>query len=172
MRVEEEVSEAVATELCDVLVAAGVRFWVAGGWGVDALVGRRTRPHRDLDLLIDADQEAATLSVLTQLGYVINTDWRPVRVELGRPGGGYVDVHPVVFDLAGNGIQAGLGDTVYRYRADVFTTGRIGGRAIGCVGVSKQLEAHQGYPARPQDRHDLALLHALLAGMASKSLRI
>lgn len=168
MRVEEEVSEAVAGELCDILVAANIRFWVAGGWGVDALVGRRTRRHRDLDLLVDADHEAPTLTVLNQLGYLIETDWRPVRVELGRPGGGYVDVHPVVFDLAGNGVQAGLGNTVYRYPTNVFTTGRIGGRAIGCVTVGKQLEAHQGYPARPQDRHDVALLHSLLAALAIK----
>lgn len=32
---------------------ADCRAWVAGGWGVDALVGGQTRPHRDLDLAID-----------------------------------------------------------------------------------------------------------------------
>ncbi|WP_369334184.1 nucleotidyltransferase domain-containing protein [Amycolatopsis camponoti] len=26
------------------------RVWLAGGWGIDALLGRRTREHRDLDL--------------------------------------------------------------------------------------------------------------------------
>jgi hypothetical protein len=31
--------------------AAGFdRVWIAGGWGVDALVGRQTRIHSDLDL--------------------------------------------------------------------------------------------------------------------------
>ena len=30
--------------------AVGCRFWLEGGWGVDALVGRQTRPHRDVDI--------------------------------------------------------------------------------------------------------------------------
>jgi hypothetical protein len=40
-------------EVVDVLERldrAGVPVWLDGGWGVDALVGRQTRPHRDLDL--------------------------------------------------------------------------------------------------------------------------
>jgi lincosamide nucleotidyltransferase A/C/D/E len=162
----DEVTEAVAAALCDALDAAQVRFWVGGGWGVDALTGRQTRAHRDLDLLVHADDEAVTLDVLGRRGYVIETDWRPVRVELGRPGGGYVDIHPVTFDRHGNGIQAGLGDMVYRYAASVFTTGRIAAQEVGCISVSRQIEAHQGYPHRPQDRHDLALLVALLTTKA------
>lgn len=34
------------------LDAAGVPTWLDGGWGIDALVGRQTRPHSDLDLVI------------------------------------------------------------------------------------------------------------------------
>jgi polyisoprenoid-binding protein YceI len=41
----------------DALHRVGCRFWVEGGWGVDALVGRQTRPHRDLDIDIDADRQ-------------------------------------------------------------------------------------------------------------------
>jgi lincosamide nucleotidyltransferase A/C/D/E len=33
------------------LANAGCAVWV-GGWGVDALVGRQTRLHRDLDLAL------------------------------------------------------------------------------------------------------------------------
>lgn len=32
----------------------------------------------------------------------------PVRVELARPGMGWVDLHPVVFDATGHGRQADL----------------------------------------------------------------
>jgi lincosamide nucleotidyltransferase A/C/D/E len=60
-----------------------------GGWGVDALVGRQTRPHRDVD--IDAAYQAPVLLALYERGYRIETDWRPNRVEpyftLGRLGG-------------------------------------------------------------------------------------
>ena len=30
----------------------GSPWWVAGGWAIDLLVGRQTRPHGDLDILI------------------------------------------------------------------------------------------------------------------------
>ncbi|MGZ4382041.1 MAG: nucleotidyltransferase domain-containing protein, partial [Gaiellaceae bacterium] len=42
-----------ATDVLEVLAAlgeAGVRASLEGGWGVDALVGRQTREHEDLDL--------------------------------------------------------------------------------------------------------------------------
>lgn len=67
------------------LEAANCRYWIAGGWGVDALVGKQTREHRDLDLAIDATCEASALMTLDALGYEIETDWRPVRVELAAP---------------------------------------------------------------------------------------
>jgi lincosamide nucleotidyltransferase A/C/D/E len=31
----------------------GVKLWLMGGWGVDALLGRQTRDHNDLDVLIE-----------------------------------------------------------------------------------------------------------------------
>jgi lincosamide nucleotidyltransferase A/C/D/E len=37
------------------LESAGVVFWLDGGRGVDALLGRQTRPHGDLDLALDRD---------------------------------------------------------------------------------------------------------------------
>jgi lincosamide nucleotidyltransferase A/C/D/E len=30
----------------------GIEMWVDGGWGVDALLGEQTRPHKDLDIAI------------------------------------------------------------------------------------------------------------------------
>ena len=39
-------------EILDRLRSHGVTASVDGGWGVDALVGRQTRPHEDLDLVV------------------------------------------------------------------------------------------------------------------------
>lgn len=157
----EETSVAQVVLVCAGLADAGVRFWVVGGWGVDALAGRQTRPHRDLDLLVDADDEAAALEVLGDLGYAVETDWRPIRAELARAGSGWVDVHPVVFDADGNGVQAGPEGSEYRYAAEIFTRGRIGGIVVGCVTAAAQRTAHEGYAPRPQDEHDLAVLDGL-----------
>jgi lincosamide nucleotidyltransferase A/C/D/E len=148
----------------DRLSAAGCRVWVGGGWGVDALVGTQTRPHRDLDLALSADDEERALAALAELGYVIETDWRPVRLECAAAGGRWVDLHPVVFDESGNGVQADVDGGIFRYPAACFVTGTIGGRRVGCLSAEQQVIFHSGYPPRDIDRADLALLERLVGG--------
>jgi lincosamide nucleotidyltransferase A/C/D/E len=145
----------------DALEAIPCRFWVGGGWGVDALVGRQTRLHRDLDLALDADREAEVLAALEALGYVVETDWRPVRVEMAASGERWVDLHPVVLGSDDDGVQAGLDGVVFSYPASARVTGHLGGREVACLSVAKQLEFHSGYEPRPADLHDLALLQDL-----------
>ena len=137
---------------------AGCRFWVAGGWGVDALVGRKTRPHRDLDLAVDAEHEVAALGALGRLGYTVETDWRPVRVELVASGRGWVDLHPVAFDRSGHGRQADLSGGSFHYPPEAFTGGMIGTDVVPCISREQQVGFHRGYEPRAVDLHDLRLL--------------
>ena len=44
--------------LVEVLQRKQIAYWIAGGWGIDALVRRITREHHDLDLHIDVDRIA------------------------------------------------------------------------------------------------------------------
>jgi lincosamide nucleotidyltransferase A/C/D/E len=148
-------------EVLSYLERAECRVWVAGGWGVDALVGRQTRVHRDLDLAIDADTEADALTELTGLGYAIETDWRPTRVELAATGSRWVDLHPVRFDTRGFGRQANIAGRQFEYPSGCFVTGRIGGRVVGCLSAELQLHFRAGYELRPVDRHDLTVLARL-----------
>ena len=57
-------------------------------------MGHQTRAHRDLDIDLDARCEESALAVLAEMGYTVETDWRPNRVELNAPGRGRVDLHP------------------------------------------------------------------------------
>ena len=145
----------------DALTAAGCPAWLAGGWGVDALAGRQTRAHRDLDLLVETGRLDAAVAALARLGYAVETDWLPVRVEVAAAGNRWVDLHPVAFDAGGNGVQAGPDGTTFEYPAACFVTGRIGEREVGCLSLDRQLEAHDGYQLREVDRHDLAVLRGL-----------
>jgi lincosamide nucleotidyltransferase A/C/D/E len=52
-----------------VLRGVGVDVWVGDGWGVDALVGRETRPHRDLDPMHPAEQEPTMVAADRPFGY-------------------------------------------------------------------------------------------------------
>ena len=139
---------------------AEVGYWVLGGWGVDALVGGQTRLHRDLDLAIDEDDWDLSIGVVAALGYVVETDWWPVRVELAAPEG-WVDLHPVRFDSSGNGLQAGLDGATFEYPKEHLTAGLLGGRVVPCVSAAWQVRAHSGYDPRPHDLHDLEILAEL-----------
>jgi lincosamide nucleotidyltransferase A/C/D/E len=151
-------------EVLSALERVSCRAWVAGGWGVDALVGEQTREHRDLDLAIDCECEAAALAALARLGYAIETEWRPVRVELAAPGSRWVDLHPVRFDAHGDGRQAGLDGGHFEYPRGSFMSGVIDGHEVGCLSAELQRRFHTGYELRDVDRHDLALLDRLAAG--------
>jgi lincosamide nucleotidyltransferase A/C/D/E len=154
-------------EVCRVLDAVsstGCRYWLQGGWGVDALVARQTREHRDLDVDFDADYEAAVIGALGELGYVIETDWRPTRVELAAPGRGWVDLHPLTIAADGSATQAALGGRVYKYAAAYFTEGCLGDRVVPCISASAQMKFREGYEHRPADTHDLAVLRDLAPG--------
>ncbi len=144
----------------DALREADVATWLAGGWGVDALVSSQTREHRDLDILIEYDALERCLTALKALGYAIETDWLPVRIEVGSESG-WVDVHPMVLREDGTGVQAGPDGTSYEYPPQAFTRGVIAGREVTCLNRDFQIKFHEGYEPRPQDLHDLELLREL-----------
>lgn len=84
----------------DALDDAGIRAGGGGGWGVDALLGRETRRHRDLDLGIPTETVTAAVDVLAPLGYVVTLDQRPTRLVL-HSARGLVDLHPITWDDPG-----------------------------------------------------------------------
>lgn len=136
-------------------------YVITGGWAVDALVGRRTRGHGDLDVIVEAGHCEALVAWLGERGYAVTTDWLPIRIELRRGQCG-VDVHPMEVGPDGDGIQAGFGSRVFEHRAASRTRGRIGGREAVVADAATLLDLHQGYEPRPQDLHDIALLRTLL----------
>ncbi len=143
--------------LVDWLVQRAVVYQINGGWAGDALVGRQTRPHRDVDLFVDADRVDELIGWLEQRGYAILTDDPPSRVELTAERG-IVDVHPMTLDANGDGTQTGYGNDVYLHRADQRGRGHIAGRPVVVANAERLRELRQGYPPRPVDLHDLARL--------------
>ncbi|MFG1644468.1 nucleotidyltransferase domain-containing protein [Amycolatopsis sp. NPDC049252] len=135
---------------------APAEVWVAGGWGVDALLGRQTRDHRDLDLAHRRDQEPAVLTALGALGYRETLDLRPVRFVLSD-GRTELDLHPLVFAGDGSAVQAAPGGT-FPYPAECFVTGRIDGVEVPCVSVAQQVFFHQGYEPTERDLADMRAL--------------
>jgi lincosamide nucleotidyltransferase A/C/D/E len=149
------------------LSGLGCRFWLEGGWGVDALIGHQTRAHRDVDI-DDACAEAA-LRVLGDLGYVIESDWRPNRVELVAPERGWVDLHPLLMDQDGSARQAALGGDYHTFPPSFFTFGSVHGTRVPCASIEAQRLFRTGYEPRDVDVHDLAQLAGLSTSPAAGS---
>lgn len=97
-------------ELFDAFAREGFRTWASGGWAVDALVGRETRPHRDLDIAVDAAQLSDLMQFLSGQTFEVSVDWLPVRAEMTAADGRRLDLHPIVFVTDGSGRQEELGD--------------------------------------------------------------
>jgi lincosamide nucleotidyltransferase A/C/D/E len=139
-----------------------IGVWLDGGWGIDALVGRETRPHEDLDLVMSRDDLSRARAVLADLGFEHDPSVEPglpARLVLIASDGRRVDVHPVVFDDRGDGWQP-LGDGAWGvYPAGGLRgTGEVAGRSVRCLTPELQLRHHLGYPPDDHDRHDLGLL--------------
>lgn len=138
---------------------AGLSVWIGGGWGIDALLGQQTRPHRDLDLMHVADEEPELTALLAALGYVETVDWRPVRFVMAHPDRLEIDLHPLVFKEDGSAEQSSLEPgKPFRYPASCFTTGAIEGVAVPCLSAEQQVHFHQGYEPSERDLHDMARL--------------
>jgi lincosamide nucleotidyltransferase A/C/D/E len=142
-----------------VLRMAGVDVWIGGGWGIDALVGRQTRPHRDLDLMHRDSQEPMVIAALAGAGFVETLDWRPVRFVVTHPTGSEIDLHPLAFAPDGSAVQSSLvPDRPFVYPAHCFVTGTIEGTTVACLSAEQQVYFHQGYQPADHDRDDMAHL--------------
>ncbi|MFI9393642.1 nucleotidyltransferase domain-containing protein [Streptomyces bauhiniae] len=142
---------------------AGADVWIGGGWGIDALVGERTRDHRDLDLMHRADQEPAVLAALGEAGFTVTLDQRPVRFVMAAPDGREIDLHPLVFAGDGSAEQASPDPgRPFAYPSACFVTGTIGGKPVPCLSAGQQVYFHQGYEPSERDRHDMAQLRRVL----------
>ena len=162
-------------DVLDILRQVRVPVWVAGGWGVDALAGKQTRPHFDLDLVVAAADLGRAQAALQRRGFVVAYDEvvlgarMPDSVGLRDGEGRTVDLHPMHFEepapAGGLSLRGGV-LTLRERRGDgerdsPFTTGRIGGSEVPCLTAAVQLAFHAGYELRDSDEHDLAVLAEL-----------
>ena len=143
----------------DRLEDLGIESWIEGGWDLDALLERQTRPDEDLDLVVRVADVPRLLDALAEHGF------RHVRGELDSnlvlrdEQGREVDVHAIRFDDHGNGIFRQLTGEDAVYAAEGFNgTGAIDGRDVRCMSVSIQLRHHRGFDLSHVQLGDMSAL--------------
>jgi lincosamide nucleotidyltransferase A/C/D/E len=146
-------------EIIRLLTDEGIDVWLDGGWGIDALVGRQTREHEDLDVVVALDRAKEIKQVLGRRGFVVTEDELPTRFVLQDGHACQVDCHTVTFDSEGGGIQTLQDGSSYRYPPQGFEgAGSIHGQQVRCLTPEVQAECHYGYEPDENDRHDMKLL--------------
>ncbi len=146
-------------EVLDALKVSAMETWVDGGWGIDALIGRQTRPHADLDLVVALQDVERVLAALGGLGFTVAVDERPTRLELYDGDGRKIGLHTVTFRPDGSGVQVLQDGTEFVYRAEGFAgKGRIGETEVQCLTPEVQIDCHLGYDPDEGDFNDMRLL--------------
>lgn len=114
---------------------AGVKTVLMGGWGVDALVGRQLRSHRDLDLLTEETELDRALATLKGLGYEPwNRDTDPAPI-----GNQSVSVVQTVRCSSLHVIELHAADLKGMQTAK----GTLAGKDVACLTAEQQLKAQQ-----------------------------
>ncbi|OPG11236.1 nucleotidyltransferase domain-containing protein [Microbispora sp. GKU 823] len=137
------------------LAARGVKIWIDGGWCVDALLGKQTRGHPDLDVAIDHKDEEKFIEQMKGLGYTKRRDggdtaWNYVLTD-GRGRG--IDVHVFEYDESGKNIYG----IEYPY-GSLTGQGEINGHTVDCVAPEWMFAFKTAYAPEEKDRKDV---HAL-----------
>ena len=145
----------------DIFDELGIKVWIDGGWGVDALLGECTREHQDLDIIISWEDSAILTEALFARGFVdIYTDDRKDRnFVMGHRLHGKIDFH--VIELTdGGGAVYGPGEIDWIItKSELNAMGTIDGRQVRCLSVDYQVRSHSGYTLQDTDFADLRALH-------------
>ena len=141
----------------------GTRIWIDGGWGVDALLGRQTRRHNDLDIVVEKKRLEALRKYfeLQQYTEAKPAIARPHNFVLSDHYNNEIDVHVIEIDFDGNGTYGPVenGET---YPANSLKgRGKIDNIDVDCISAEYVVKFHSGYDLKEKDYQDvLAICNA------------
>jgi hypothetical protein len=95
-------------EMRDALDAAGVRWWLYGGWAMDAHAGEVTRDHADIEAFIWLNDADAAREALIAAGFIA---WPSTHKDEGQP-------------FTKGGQEAGLTFLIRNEAGEIVTPGR------------------------------------------------
>jgi lincosamide nucleotidyltransferase A/C/D/E len=168
-------------ELYALLRDHGVQLWIDGGWGIDALLQRQTRPHKDLDAFVAFADLPLMAGLLSSRGFGLKEIWSENRwirhgevvPVIGRATpepevatafvlkdarGRELDIHVLAVDAQGRGTP--LWECELAFLPDALQgLGTLGGLPVRCLSATMHMRTHSGYVLQEKDFQDLRQLH-------------
>ncbi len=137
-----------------------VNIWIDGGWSVDALLGKQTRPHKDLDIAIQQKDVLRLRQLLAEKGFreIKLHEARLWNFVLGDEKGREIDIHVIVLDERGNGIYGPPQNGEMYPAASLTGTGSINGHGVRCISPEWLVKFHSGYELKEKDFRDVSAL--------------
>jgi hypothetical protein len=149
------------------LDSAGADYWLAGGWAMDFHLGRITRPHFDIDLVVRHEDKHRLHELLLAQGFTVVDDSDPeAEIDYAR-GALRLDM----------GFVRKMGDMFVQpgWEAWPWPESSLGNTPVELEGISARLvgagtlldckrnyEAMVGEPPRTHDLSDIEALRELL----------
>ncbi len=155
-------------EYLDGLDQLGLRYWLDGGWGVDSLLGKETREHKDADLIIEKKDLDAVKAYFASKGFEDKTEgdmwWHFFMTSPDTE----VDFLVLDFQPDGSAYYGPIENGAI-FPADVFATGggEIKGRKVNTLTAAYRVKCltkefgvvtRNGYEINDKDAIDMVRL--------------
>jgi lincosamide nucleotidyltransferase A/C/D/E len=136
---------------------SNIKIWIDGGWGVDALLGKQTRVHKDLDIVIQQKDVLAFRNLLQAHGY------NEIRLDIARAHNFVlaadcnheIDVHVIVLNDKGDGMYGPAENGEVYPAASLIGKGKIGNLEVNCISPEYVVKFHAGYDIKEMDCKDI-----------------
>lgn len=136
-------------------MSAGINVWIDGGWCVDALLGRQTREHPDMDIAIERKNNTSVRDILKSLDFEEeergdSSEWNYV---MKHSDGRKIDIHVFEFDENKNNIYG----IEYPYES-LQGKGTISGQKVSCISPEWMFKFKTSYEPIEKDIKDVQAL--------------
>ncbi|AST91912.1 nucleotidyltransferase domain-containing protein [Sutcliffiella cohnii] len=145
-------------------------FWLRGGWAIDFMLGKVTRPHSDIDIKTWITNRELLEDALLKAGY----ERKPVGEEFRNRQSDFLKNNVVIsigyltYDVDGNLIMNGLPEWVWRddsLMPDYFQLQGIKAKVLHPKQLLEEKKIYEeiGRPYRIKDEKSKRLLHQIIS---------
>ena len=159
-------------EIINLLKTNHIQLWLSSGWGIDALLGKQTRSHKDLDVIMLLDDVLQLFDIMDFECFRLKEIWSENLWVSGPQGikiatafilhdldGREFDTHAMCLDDQGNGIPAWDDEGFIFKKRDLAGVGMIAGVIVQCLTPESQMICHAGYPLPDSHLRDIERLY-------------